>query len=71
MMTPFVLVRLKAATRTARVGKRTLRHTGPFGNLHAVRVAEALRLVEAGEAKLLDQFRLARLREQVARLSEP
>jgi hypothetical protein len=67
MMTPFAIVKLKANTRSARAGGRTLRHESPYGNMHCLALAEALSLVERGEAKLLDQFRLARLRADVAR----
>ncbi len=49
----------------ARVGRRLLAHHSAYGNLHAVPLVDALRLVDAGEAKLLDQFRLGRLRAEV------
>ena len=35
-MEPFVIVKLKTATRTVRAGGRCLRHQSPFGNLHAL-----------------------------------
>lgn len=65
MIEPYVLVRLKTATRTTRAGGRSLRHEGPYGNLHALPLAEALRLVDGGEAKLLGHMSLRILREQV------
>lgn len=65
-MQRYVLLRLKQATPFVRVGTRLLGHHSRFGNLHAVPLLPALRLVEAGEARLLDQFRLGILRAQVA-----
>lgn len=65
-MQPYVLVRLKAATEFARANGRVIGHHGRFGNLHALPVAAALRLIDAGHAKLLPHLDLARLRAEVA-----
>jgi hypothetical protein len=48
-----------------RSGRRLAVH-GQHGNRHPVPHAEALRLVLAGQAKLLPGWSLGRLREQVA-----
>ena len=67
MMTPYILVRLKTDTPLYFVrGRRLCRHS-LHGNLHSLPHADALRLVEAGKAKLLPHCTLHRLREDVAR----
>lgn len=63
----YVLVRLKAAAPVVWAAGRKLRHHGPFGNLHAVPPAVALRLIDGGEAKLLAHMSLPLLRRQVER----
>lgn len=69
MMERYVLVKLKQACPSAFAAGRYLGHHAQFGNLHALPLRPALRLVEAGEAKLLDQFRLDVLRAEVAALA--
>jgi hypothetical protein len=64
----YVLVRLKDATGSARVGRRSIRHHSQFGNLHSVPLRAALRLVEDGQAKLLPHLSLHVLRAEVATL---
>jgi hypothetical protein len=71
MMTRFVIVKLKANTRSARAGGRTLRHAGPYGNLHCLALAEALSLIESGAAKLPRHLSLTLWRAVVARAAEP
>lgn len=60
-----VQVRLKAHVTSVDLGKRTLTHHGIFGNLHVVPGRTALRLVDAGLAKLRPGMSLLRLRREL------
>jgi hypothetical protein len=64
----YALIRLKDATGWARVGIRFIRHHSQFGNLHAVPLRAALRLIDDGHAKLLPHQSLLILRAEVAAL---
>jgi hypothetical protein len=62
----FVHVRLKSSTKVVEADGRLLSHHGRFGNLHLVSAPEAVRLIDAGLAKLLRHLDLERLRRHVA-----
>lgn len=67
MRQSFILIRLKQdAPRVVRVDGRTIGLHSLHGNLHAVEKVSALRLIEAGVAKLLPHQRVDILRDEVA-----
>lgn len=68
-MSSYVLVRLKRSTEFVQADGRVLGHHGPFGNLHALRLQTALRLIDRGDAKLLPHLSLPRLRAEVAAMA--
>ena len=69
-MNRFVQIRLKDDVRRVNLGRRVLCHHGLFGNLHVVTADTALRLVDAGLAKLRPGMRLHWLRMDVQRHAE-
>lgn len=68
-MAPYVLVRVRAGAAHILVRGQILGRHSQFGGLHAVRPGDALRLVEAGHAKLLRPAAMIDLRAEVARLA--
>ncbi len=68
-MQRYILCRLRAETRVFFVRGRRIAHHSAFGNLHALPLADALRLHELGTVKLPKHLSLNVLREDVARLA--
>lgn len=66
MMQSYVLVRLRRGQPAVRIGRRRLIYHGQFANLYALPHAKALRLIEAGVAKLPKHLSLRILRDEVA-----
>lgn len=64
MMEPYIIVRLRRGCANVWSAGRWLNRNGMHGNLHCLPLKPALRLIDAGQAKLLPHQRVSILRAQ-------
>lgn len=65
----YVLVKLRRGAGLVHVDGRTITKHALFGNVHALPLADALRLIDDGRAKLPKHLSIGRLRDEVAALA--